>query len=454
MNKPFLGVERVINLEKEQSEKNIKIDEIITKTSPEVEKLSLNKLKSLGKSTKRQVLDKALKFLSEIYSEPTSPHYNPYILSRRINECIDSIEKIGTYRHTLVEMQYGAQLAWKNSARCIGRNYWRQLDAFDYRHLESEEEIFTAIRNHLNHATNGGKLRSSITFFAPIDESGNWQFRIWNEQIIRYAGYKGKDGNILGDSKNVILTEAAMQLGWKPPTQKTAFDILPIIIQKRGQFPKLFELDKQEVMEVILDHPELTWFKDLNLRWHAVPMLSCLGIEIGGINYTAAPFNGWYLGTEIGARNLSDKERYNLLPLIAEKMGLNQKYESTLWRDKALVELNIAVLYSFEKAGVRIVDHHTASNNFVHYEEKEKELGHKVSGEWSWLVPPLSGSACPVFHREYEILDGHSSEFFVQEDLAHNFLKLSSEMMNKLDPSNLKVNNSSVKTCPFSGAIS
>ena len=89
MNKPFLGVERVINLEKEQSKENIKIDEIITKTSPEVEKLSLNKLKSLGDSTKRQVLDKALKFLSEIYSEPTSPHYNPYILSRRINECID-----------------------------------------------------------------------------------------------------------------------------------------------------------------------------------------------------------------------------------------------------------------------------------------------------------------------------------------------------------------------------
>ena len=32
MNKPFLGVERVINLEKEQSKENIKIDEIITKT--------------------------------------------------------------------------------------------------------------------------------------------------------------------------------------------------------------------------------------------------------------------------------------------------------------------------------------------------------------------------------------------------------------------------------------
>ncbi len=450
-----MEIEKVIKLSEEKlTNDNDKATQSLEKTSNEEIKLSLSKLKSLGNSSKRQLLDKALKFLGEIYSEPTSPHYNPYILSRRINECIDLIERIGTYRHTLIEMQYGAQLAWKNSARCIGRNYWRQLDAFDYRHLESEEEIFIAIRNHLNHATNSGKLRSSVTFFAPSDELGNWQFRIWNEQIIRYAGYRGKNDHILGDSKNVIFTEAAIQLGWKPPTEKTAFDILPIIIQKKGQFPKLFELNKQEVLEVNLEHPEFTWFKDLNLKWHAVPMLSCLGIEIGGINYTAAPFNGWYLGTEIGARNLSDKDRYNLLPIIAEKMGLNQKYESTLWRDKALVELNIAVLYSFEKAGVRIVDHHTASNNFVHYEEKEKELGHKVTGEWSWLVPPLSGSVCPIFHRDYEVLDGHNSEFFVQEDLAHNFLKLSSEIIHKLDPSYLKVNNNaSGKTCPFSGAI-
>ena len=30
--------------------------------------------------------------------------------------------------------------------------------------------------------------------------------------------------------------------------------------------------------------------------------------------------------------------------------------------------------------------------------------------EWSWIVPPMSGSSCPVYHREY-----------VNEDVRPNF---------------------------------
>ena len=58
--------------------------------------------------------------------------------------------------------------------------------------------------------------------------------------------------------------------------------------------------------------------------------------------YTAAPFNGWYMGTEIGAQ-LSDHDRYNLLPAVAEMMDLDTSRNGTLWKDKALIELNIAV---------------------------------------------------------------------------------------------------------------
>ena len=46
-------------------------------------------------------------------------------------------------------------------------------------------------------------------------------------------------------------------------------------------------------------------------------------LEIGGIDYPMAPFNGWYMGTEIGARNLADQDRYNLLPKVAEIMELD-----------------------------------------------------------------------------------------------------------------------------------
>jgi nitric-oxide synthase len=106
--------------------------------------------------------------------------------------------------------------------------------------------------------------------------------------------------------------------------------------------------------------------------------------------------------TEIGSRNLGDEARYNLLPKIAAKMGLHLNKKNSLWKDRALVELNTSVLHSFKAAGVTIVDHHTASAQFMQHLGREQELGRKVPGDWSWLVPPLSSSACPVFHRYYD----------------------------------------------------
>lgn len=70
-------------------------------------------------------------------------------------------------------------------------------------------------------------------------------------------------------------------------------------------------------------------------------------LDVGGIEFTACPFNGWYMGTEIG-RDLADVNRYNKLPEIAEKMGLDTRTNLSLWKDKALVELNFAILSSFQ----------------------------------------------------------------------------------------------------------
>lgn len=35
-------------------------------------------------------------------------------------------------------------------------------------------------------------------------------------------------------------------------------------------------------------------------------------LDVGGLEFTAAPFNGWFMNTEIG-RNLGDVDRYNKL---------------------------------------------------------------------------------------------------------------------------------------------
>ena len=55
------------------------------------------------------------------------------------------------------------------------------------------------------------------------------------------------------------------------------------------------------------------WFEDLGLRWYALPAVANMLFDCGGIQFPAAPFNGWYMSTEVGARDLCDPQRYNLL---------------------------------------------------------------------------------------------------------------------------------------------
>src|SRR5262245_15137067 len=130
-------------------------------------------------------------------------------------------------------------------------------------------------------------------------------------------------------------------------------------------------------------------------------------LSIGGVRYPAAPFNGWYMGTEIGARNLADTDRYDLLPTVAARLGLDTSQDHTLWRDRALVELNVAVLHSFKAAGVTIADHHTESRRFLTHLAREERAGRPCPADWSWIVPPISGAATPVFHRYYDQADLH-----------------------------------------------
>ena len=49
-------------------------------------------------------------------------------------------------------------------------------------------------------------LRSTITIFRHRTKP-NSDFRVWNVQLIRYAGYKQSDGSIIGDPDSVEFTE-------------------------------------------------------------------------------------------------------------------------------------------------------------------------------------------------------------------------------------------------------
>ena len=350
----------------------------------------------IGPANSADTLSQAWEFLCLVASEGGLDQP----VEKRFAHIRDEVARTGSYAHTTSELAHGARVAWRNSSRCIGRLHWEGLEVCDRRHLQTARQVFDALVEHVRLSTNAGKIKPIITVFAPR-ETGQPGIRIWNPQLIRYAGYRQPDGSIVGDPLHTDLTAAIRALGWMG-AQGTPFDVLPIVIQMPGQQPEFFELPRGAVLEVPIRHPQLAWFADLGLRWHALPALSDMRLEIGGVSYTAAPFSGWYMVTEIGSRDFGDVSRYNLLPRVASYMGLDMSNDRTLWRDRALVELNAAVLHSFAADGVSMVDHHTASRQFVSHEEREHLAWRLVPARWSWITPPMSGSATAVWPRRYQ----------------------------------------------------
>ncbi|WP_033340161.1 nitric oxide synthase oxygenase [Catenuloplanes japonicus] len=327
------------------------------------------------------------------------------------------IAATGTYTQTHDEVAYGAKVAWRNASKCIGRLYWRSLVVLDRRCASSSEHIFALLLRHLRQATgaaNPGQLRPVISIFPPVTPGRPYP-RIWNEQLIRYAGYRRADGSVVGDPRTVEFTEAMTALGWTG--RGTDHDVLPVAIETPEEGVRLFELSDGNVLEVPITHPDLPWFGELGLRWYAVPAIANMRLTIGGLHYPLAPFNGWYMGTEIGARSFGDPDRFDMLPEVAKRMGLDTSSEATLWRDRALIELNRAVLHSYDLAGVKISDHHTESERFLTHIRNEERAGRTVPADWSWIVPPISGSATRVFHRYYDEADQRPA-FYLDED-AH-----------------------------------
>jgi nitric-oxide synthase len=319
-------------------------------------------------------------------------------LNRRWAEVRRSLNKTGTYQHTEEELAFGARVAWRNHGRCIGRIYWESLEVIDCRGMTEPDAIMGRMGSHMREALGDGRIRSMISVFAPV-RPGAIPAYIESAQITQYAGYVQKDGSVLGDRQNVEFTRIAMSLGFRPPAQIGQFDLLPILMRDRNDRRILFELPKDAMREVSIVHPQYDQIEELKLKWYAVPCLSGMIMTIGGIDYPCAPFNGFYMGTEIASRDFADQRRYDLLPAFAQSLGYNiGKVGDNLWKDKALTELNIAVLHSFRSAGISIVDHHLASKQFIEFHHREQSSGRKVAADWRWIVPPQASSSCEVFH--------------------------------------------------------
>ena len=332
----------------------------------------------------------------------------------RWREVEDELRRTGTYRQTIEEITFGARLAWRNAARCIGRLYWSGLTVRDYRHLTHPDDMATALFEHLALAHNKGNLTPTMTVFDP-GTPDRPAVRLWNPQLLRYAAYRTPTGQVIGDPAQLAITGAIEALGWQGAGGR--FDLLPIVIAVAGHAPRYYEIPAAQRHEVRIRHPKYPGIEELGLQWYTVPAVSDMALDCGGVRYRCAPFNGWYMATEIGARNFTDVERYNLSRQIAEKIGADTRRESTLWRDKALTAMTEAVLWSFEAEGVKIADHYSASLEFLQFCRNEQDVAREVRGHWPWLVPPIGGSATPLFLDQWP--DGEIKPALVMQEPAY-----------------------------------
>lgn len=349
----------------------------------------------------------------------------PGVLQRRLIEIAAEIQSTGTYVHSKSELEFGARLAWRNSNRCIGRHFWRSLEVRDCRSVHDQDNAVDAVQqtltDHLDDAFNGGRIRSIVSVFAPRKPDGTDPIRMKNHQLTRYAGFRLQNGKLLGDPDSEQMTAACLEAGWHPK-RRDAFTPLPwqfVLDGSTSPLIDVFATHPDRLHEVVLSHPDLDGFSSLKLRWYAVPLLADMAMKIGGIVYPFAPFNGFYMGTEIGARNLADQHRYNVLPDVATLFGLDVTSNRTLWRDRALVELNRAVIHSFDAAGVVLGDHHQLGAQFEAFCQSESKLGREMTGDWSWLNAPMAASQTPQFHREFNNdVVGHTNFFYQKSPLS------------------------------------
>src|SRR4051812_47588502 len=347
----------------------------------------------------------------------------------RIAEVMVEIQQTGTYTHTTDELTVGAKLAWYHHTRCIGKLYWRGLTVRDCRHVTDPEGIARESFEHQRVVHNGGRIKPTITIFAP-DAPGKPAPRIRNGQIVAYAGHRNEDGTWLGDGGAREITDLAKSLGWEPETE-TPFDVLPLIVEDADGELSQHAVPEGVIWEIEFEHPTLPGLKDLGLKWYGFPSIANKGMTIGGITYPTSPFTGWYLAPEISARDFSDEYRYDLLEEIAEACGIDTSDRRSLWKDRAVIEMTTAVLHSYDRAGMRMDDHYTATEKFQKWVHAEAKKGREVQAEWTWMIPPISASLTPVFHQEYP--NAEKLPNFVQSARPET--------------------SESVSVCPFTGAI-
>ncbi|KAK6833932.1 hypothetical protein PG987_008626 [Apiospora arundinis] len=108
------------------------------------------------------------------------------------------------------------------------RSEYKDLRLCDLRQVESSSDMALELIKGLKAAFNKGEIRPTVFVFPPRGPNERGPM-VWNNNLLSFAGYDEGDGRILGDPQNVSLTNAIIELGWKPPPTRTQWDLLPVV---------------------------------------------------------------------------------------------------------------------------------------------------------------------------------------------------------------------------------
>jgi nitric-oxide synthase len=164
----------------------------------------------LRRLSRRERRAEALNFLDLYYLENKAAEGSH---KKRKAEVERELTRYGSYTHTPQELSFGAKVAWRNHARCIGRLYWRSLVIRDRRGVCDPDEIADEVTQHMHEAYNKGKVKPVITIFAPATPN-SLPAHIGAGQVMRYAGHLQRNGSVIGDRANVEATLQAIASGW------------------------------------------------------------------------------------------------------------------------------------------------------------------------------------------------------------------------------------------------
>ena len=132
-------------------------------------------------------------------------------------------------------------------------------------------------------ATNGGRIRPTITVFAPDRPGGRARGSGTSSSSGTPATATGRRRARRPALRRLHRRAAQARLAPRGPG--SPFDVLPLVVEPTGDGPPLLRRSPGRRAGGAAVAPRPTpWFADLGLRWHAVPAICNMCLEIGGVS--------------------------------------------------------------------------------------------------------------------------------------------------------------------------